>query len=165
MIKKIVCVAMVALSCLSIQAQSKTISDFETENEGWNLHLYQSVIRMLNKDNNDDFNELIKDLEYIQVLVTDSSSVISLDKYKQLTKSIQSEGFEVMLDINDKEAKAGIYQKELSNGEVVWTAFAFSVEMGRAFAFEMKGSLNMKYLSAFESLDFQKIKDIAESQN
>jgi len=165
MIKNIICIAMVALTCSSLTAQSNTISQFEKENEGWNLHLYQSVIRLLNKDNNDEFNELIKDLEYVQVLVTDSSSNISMAKYKTLTESIQSEGFEVMLDVDNKDAKASIYQKELGNGEIVWTAFAYSVEMGRAFAFEMKGALNMKYLNAFESLDLDKIKEIAESQN
>ncbi len=165
MIKKLIALSLVVLSCTAMMAQSRTIAEFEKENHGWNLHLYQSMIRLLNKDADNDFNELIKDLESVQVLVTDSASKISLQSYKALATSIASEGYEVMLDIDNKDVKASIYQLETRGGKVSWVAFAYSVEMGRTFAFEMNGELNMKYLDAFKSIDLDKVMNIAESQN
>lgn len=156
---------MVAASFAAI-SQSTTIKEFETKNEdaGYNLFLYQSVIRMLNKDNNEDFNYLVQDLEYIKVLITDSTETAAVSDYKAMTLSISNEGYEELLMIDNKDMKASVYQIDNGNG-VEFVAFLHSKDFGRTGAFEMKGNLNLKYLSAFESLDFAKLKEIAESQN
>ena len=42
----------------TLSAQSKAIAQFEEQVDGYNLYLYQSLIRVLNKDKNEDFNNI-----------------------------------------------------------------------------------------------------------
>ena len=41
----------------------------------------------------------------------------------------------------------------------------YHAEIGKMGAFEMKGKLDLEYINSFESLDFEQLKKIAETQN
>jgi len=160
---------LVIIATLSISlghSQSKVVEDFQAahKGQGYKLFLYQSYIRMLNQDNNDDFNQLVKDLDHIKVITTDSSLVEARKEYKELRKKIASEGFEELLMIDNKEMKVCLYENT-SGAEKQFVAFFFSSKLSRTGLLEMNGELDLKYMSAFESLDFKKLKEIAESQN
>ncbi|MFK7756118.1 MAG: DUF4252 domain-containing protein [Flavobacteriales bacterium] len=165
MLKYILSVATLIAVSLSLNAQTKTVQTLEDNNDGYNLFMYQSVIRVLNKDNNEEFNLLVKDLEYIKAIVTDSIGESAKTQYKTLLKSIKSEGFSELFMIDNKEMKASIYEKENQKGESEYVAFMYYEPLGKTGAFEMKGSLDLRYINAFESLDFKKLKELAESQN
>ncbi len=158
-------VATLLILTLSLNAQTKTVQQLEDNNDGYNLFMYQSVIRMLNKDNNEEFNLLVKDLEYIKAIVTDSIGDSAKAQYKTLLKSIQGEGFSELFMLDNREMKASIYEKENSSGETEYVAFMFYAPMAKTGAFEMKGSLDLRYINSFESLDFAKLKELAENQN
>ena len=71
--KKLIILATAILFVLTSFGQSKTVAAFEEEADGYKLFLYQSVIRMLNKDKNPDFNMLIRDLDHLRFVSADSS--------------------------------------------------------------------------------------------
>lgn len=164
---KYLLIIIAAFSLTQTSAQSKTLEAFQTKHSenGYKVFLYQSVIRMLNKDNNDDFNQLVKDLDHIKVIVTDSSEVNAKAEYNTLVKGIKSEGYEELLMMDNKDMKVSIYESSGSSSEKQFVAFMYTGDFKRTGSFEMKGELDLKHLSAFDSLDFNKLKEIAETQN
>ncbi|HCY46108.1 MAG TPA: DUF4252 domain-containing protein [Flavobacteriales bacterium] len=167
MIKRILSVAMFVSIAFTSFSQSNTVTEFEKKNEGsgYNLYMYQSVIRVLNKDDNQDFNRLIRDLDFLKVIITDSTESSAKTEYLTLSSSIIKEGYEELFMIDNKDMKASIYEKEGNSDKSEFVAFVYSADFHRTGAFQMKGELDLKYLKAFESLDFQKLKELAEDQN
>lgn len=136
-------------------AQSPTIQKFDEEAKGAHLFLYQSVIRMLNKDQNPDFNMLIKDLDYLKFIMTDSLSSSPYAGFNSLNKSLTGEGYGELMMFDNKDYKGVVYEKENEDGNSNWVAtFAMA---GRYGLFEMNGSLDPKYFSAMKSLNMKKL--------
>lgn len=150
---------LIILFALSVSAiaQSKTVTSFSESAEGYNLYLYQSLIRMLNKDQNPDFNMLIRDLDYLK-LVTDSrgtSDDADKSNFVSLDKKIISEGFESIMSIDNKDYILHLYLTDDSRSGSHWIATFFM--QGMTGVMEMKGSLDTKYLHAFSSLNYDQL--------
>ena len=159
--KKYLLIGLLFFVTFSFFGQSATIQNFEKENkDGYNLFFYQSVLRMLNKDENPDFNKLIRNLEYVKLIISDSTGVAAKSQYVNLNSSIVGEGFEEIVMLDNKEYKATVFQKEMNEEQSEWVAFLHTI--GRTVAFEMKGNLDVKYLNAFNSLDAEKVKELAK---
>jgi hypothetical protein len=167
MLKGILSVAMFVSIALTSFSQSVTVTDFEKKNEesGYNLYMYQSVIRMLNKDDNEDFNMLIKDLDFIKVIITDSTDSSAKNEYLNLSASIIEEGYEELFMIDNKDMKASIYERSGKDDSAEFVAFVYSNDFHRTGALQMNGELDLKYVKGLESLDFKKLKELAELQN
>ncbi len=150
-------IAFITISTLSL-AQSKSVESFVQNAEGYNLFLYQSMIRVLNKDKNPDFNMLIKDLDHLR-FVTHSRSrdEDGLDAYKKLDAGVSSEGFDLIFSVNNSDYKCNFYELETRKDKSLWVATLYV--QGWAGLMEMKGSLNMKYLNALGSLNFEKLQE------
>ena len=148
-----------ALGSTSLFAQSKTAEKFEKSSEGYKLFLYQSMIRMLNKDQNPEFNMLIKDLDHLRVVTTKEGAENEADVFADLDSGVQSEGFEALMSFDQKDYKCHLYEKEGRKGKTTWIA-TFMAD-GRSGIMEMKGMLNLKYINAFSSLDLDKIEELA----
>jgi hypothetical protein len=143
--------SLVLLAALPSFGQSKTVADFSKTAEGHNVYLYQSLIRVMNKDANPDFNSLIKDLDHFRLLTTDSVGASAKAVFDRLDQGVQQEGFEEILAFNNPDYRCHLYELEDSNGKTTWVATLFS--QGMAGILEMKGSLDMRYLHAFSSLN------------
>jgi len=100
--------------------QSAAIASFEEKADGYNLFVYQSVIRMLNRDKNEDFNMLIKDLDHLKVLMTDSIGSASNVLYKNLEKGLQEERYEELMTFENPDSKATVFSKEDEEGIANW---------------------------------------------
>lgn len=137
-------------------SQSRTVQNFVETADGYNIYLYQSLIRVLNQDANPDFNMLIKDLDHLRFLTTDSVGTSAKSTFSELDTGIQSEGYESIMSFDNKDYKCHIYELEDNGGQSSWVATLFME--GRAGLIEMRGSVDMKYLHAFSSLDMDKLK-------
>ena len=139
-------------------AQSKTVADFEADAKGYKLFLYQSVLRILNKDKNPDFNMLIRDLDHMRIATTDSVGEAAMDIFQKLDQGVKTEGFEEVITFDNKDQICHVYLWESGKGKTSWVATFFM--NGTAGVFEMKGSLNLKYLDALASLNTSKMQDL-----
>ena len=136
--------------------QTPAIDKFAEENkEGFQYFLYQSTLRMLNGDNNPDFNELIQDLEYIKIVSSDSLGNQAKSVYKDLQRSLVSESFEELYMSESKGVLASIYMREADRGKTDW--FALVTSNGYTLFFSMKGELDLNYISAISSLDHKQL--------
>ena len=139
-------------------AQSKTIEKFKEQNaDGKSWFAYQSVLRMLNTENDENYNLLIRDLEYINVIISDSLGAAQKDVYRSALKSIEGEGFEEIAMMDHKDRKGAIYEKE-NGSHSTWVAFMYLE--GKSYALEMKGDLDLKYISALQSINEEKFDEL-----
>lgn len=151
--KKLLIISLAVLIQVSAFAQSKTVDIFQKQSNGYDLYLYQSVIRMLNKDKNPEFNLLIRDLDHLKLVTTEDVGKKALPKFVKLDKDIRSEGYEEVMVFDSKESKCHLFE---SDG--VWVAtFHFG---GYAGVFEMKGELDLAYMNSLQSLNMDKLKDM-----
>ncbi|MDX1686061.1 MAG: DUF4252 domain-containing protein [Saprospiraceae bacterium] len=145
---------------LGLMGQSATVTDFSNTSEGYNLYLYQSLIRMLNQDANHDFNMLIRDLDHLKFITdtraTSDESVGST--FRELDQGIRSEGFESIMSIDNKDYILHLYHLESRGSKAHWVA-TFFME-GMTGVLEMKGTLDTKYLHAFSSLDYEQLQKL-----
>ena len=157
--KKILILIALVFFGLAADAQSKTVKQFEKDSEGWNLFLYQSLIRVLNRDKNPEFNMLIKDLDHIR-FVTNSrrKGDGTVEDFFKLDKSVQKEGFEEIMTFDNSEAKCHLYEFEARGSKSLWVA-TFYMD-GMTGVLEMKGALNLKYLHAFNSLNIERLEEM-----
>lgn len=156
--KPIILCALMLLLGIGAFSQSKTVSDFSKSAKGYNLYLYQSMLRMLNKDKNPEFNLLIRDLDHLRWITTDSTGTSAALVFKKLDAGVRAEGFEEIVSYDSKDSKCHIYELE-GNGEKSTWVVTMLFE-GTAGVVEMKGSINMKYMSAMSSLNIDKMSDL-----
>lgn len=143
----------------TVFSQSQTVQDFESKSDGYNLYLYQSLIRMLNQEKNPEFNKLIKDLDHLRfITMTKQKSDNALDEFTSLDESIQAEGFESIMTFDRQDSKVHIYEFSTKKAKSVWVATIF-VE-GRAGLIEMVGSLNLKYINSLSGLDMERLQEM-----
>lgn len=138
-------------------AQSPTILDFSESAEGYNLYMYQSVIRMLNRDKNPDFNMLIRDLDHMRFVTTEMNGDVEEAKttLRSLNKGVMDEGFEMIMSVDNPDYKFNLYLSEDNGSKALWIG-TFLMD-GMAGAMEMKGTLDTKYLHAFNSLNMERL--------
>lgn len=138
-------------------AQSKVAKEFQEKAQGYKFFAYQSVLRVLNRDKNPDFNKLISGLDHLRIVTTDSTGVLAMATFKRLDQGIQAEGFEQILTFDNKDYKCHIYELSNRSNKTTWIATIFM--QGRAGIFEMVGSLDVRYLSAFSSMNMNKLQE------
>ena len=154
-------IIMLCLGIFSVMAafgQSKTVEQFEENAKGYKFFAYQSVLRVLNQDKNPDFNKLISGLDHLRIVTTDSTGVLAIAAFNRLDQGIQNEGFEQILTFDNKEYKCHIYELSKKSNNTTWVATVFM--QGRAGIFEMVGSLDVRYLSAFSSMNMDRLREI-----
>jgi hypothetical protein len=143
---------------MGLLAQSKSVEAFARTADGYDLYLYQSVIRMLNKDKNPDFNMLIRDLDHLKLITTDSLGAQAKSAFTKLDSGVRSEGFEEIVSYESKDSRLHLYELEDGDDESTWVAtMLFS---GYAGVMEMKGSIDLTYMKALSSLNMEKLKEL-----
>lgn len=144
-------IALVLFGCVPLFAQSTVANEFEKTSEGYKYFAYQSIIRMLNMDDNPDFNRLIRNLDHLRVVMSEKSGEAAAPVFKQLDKGIQDEGFELLMSFDQKNNKCHVYELSSRSKKSTWIA-TFLME-GKAGLFEMVGSLDLQYIDALSSMD------------
>ncbi len=150
--------ALFAFSFVTAFGQSEVVKRFEENAEGYKFFAYQSVLRILNQDKNPEFNKLIRDLDHIRIVTTDSTGVLAKKSFELLDQGIRNEGFEEVLTFDNADYSCHVYELSNKAKKSTWVA-TFFME-GRAGLFEMVGSLNVKYMGAFSSLNMDRLKEM-----
>ena len=141
-------------------AQSKTVSTLEETTNGYKLYLYQSLIRVMNKDKDPDFNMLIRNLDHLKVVTSDvKEREAQKAEFKRLDKSVKAEGFEVIMSVDNKDYKCHLMEKTSWRGNPTYVASFLSDEY--VGVLEMKGYIDLNYINALQSIDVDKLKELA----
>jgi hypothetical protein len=158
--RKIMLLALMAImSIATVFGQSKVAKEFEKKATGYKFFAYQSVLRILNQDKDPDFNKLIRNLDHLRIVTTDSVGVGGLSTFFELDKNIQNEGFEEIMSFDNKDYKCRVFEQSKRSKNSTWLAVFYA--QGRAGIIEMVGSLDLKYMSAFSKINMDRVKELA----
>jgi hypothetical protein len=145
-------------------AQTKTTTDLDAEVDGLSLYFYKNTLRMLNQDDNKDFDEMIKDIEKMRFLLIDRiEERIGPKEFKDLKASYQKESYEEVMTSRMSGKSFDVYVRE-SGGKVKGTIILAS-DSSQLFVLDILGKIALDKVPAFfnsldESSDISgKIKD------
>jgi hypothetical protein len=149
---------------LSATAQIKPIEQFLSENEEGiqKFFVYQSSLRMLNQAGDADFNKLIKDLRKINIYLSEEAATSAGADYHKMVNALLADDFETLVSVKEGAVVINFLGKETRNS--TYYVLAFTEENSFAIM-EMDGKLDLSYLGAIESLDFDKLREIVGQEN
>jgi hypothetical protein len=100
------------LSIFSI-AQSKTTEALNKKYKDARVFFfYNNSLRMLNQSDDKDFDELIKDIEKMKLLLIDKSNNFSASDYKKITADYKTESFEEIMTSRHEGKNFDVFMKE-----------------------------------------------------
>ena len=98
----------------SASAQTKTTEDLHKKNsEAFSLFFYKNTLRMLNQNDDKNFDALIKNIEKMKFLMIDKSKV-NTTEYKKLVSSYKAESFEEIMTSRFEGKNFDVFLKEVS---------------------------------------------------
>lgn len=151
------------LSITPAFSQASAVKEYIKKHpEGNSFFFYQSVLRVLHSDgkNNDsDYNKLIKELDYIRFFyLSDSTDLGGLSE--DFLPRIKAEGYEDLMELRESGFRIRLYMK----GEGQEAEFMGVVaESTFLLIFEMEGKPNLKYINTLSDLNLSKVKNIIPS--
>lgn len=156
--------------CFGASAQSKTTESLHKKyNDALSLFFYNNTLRMLNQNDDKDFDELIKDVEKMKFLMIDKTANFGSADYKKLTAGYKGEAFEEIMTSRYEGKNFDVYLKEKSGktlGMVVLVNDSASL-----YVLDIVGSIALdKVTSLYNTLDqssdvSKKIKNFANRNN
>jgi len=151
-------------------AQTKTTDELDKKYEGPSLYFYKNTLRMLNQNDNKDFDELIKDIEKMKFLMIDKAKNSFADAdYKKLKSSYRSEQYEEMMTSRFQGKNFDVYIRQ-DNGRVKGTVIMAS-DSTNLYVLDILGRVALdKATSLFSSLNQstdigQRVKDFVSSDD
>lgn len=95
-------------------AQSETTKKFHEEHkDAFTLFFYNSTLSMLNMEGNEEFDQLIKDIDKMKLVRVDKSqSNFTKTDYKQLVSEYKAENFEDLMNMRQSEMNINVLIKE-----------------------------------------------------
>jgi Domain of unknown function (DUF4252) len=117
--KKIV-ILLLALP-LTVTAQTKTTIELDKKYEGMSLYFYKSTLKMLNQNDDKNFDELVKDIEKMRFMSIDKGKEkFGKLEYGALKKSYQGESYDEVMTGRFDGRNLDVFVKEV-NGNVKGT--------------------------------------------
>jgi hypothetical protein len=97
-------------------AQSKTTDALGEKYASRIFFFYNNTLRMINQEENKEFDELIKDIEKLKLVwVQKKSKNFGATEYKQLINNYKSESFEEIMTSRYQGKNFDVYLKEKNN--------------------------------------------------
>ena len=161
-----------ALFIFSISAygQTKTTDELDKKYEGLSLYFYKNTLRMLNQNDNKDFDELIKDIEKMKFMMIDKVKTSFADAdYKKLKKGYQSESYEEMMTSRFQGKNFDVFIKQ-DDGRIKGTVIMAS-DSTNLYVLDILGRVALdKATSLFSTLNQstdigQRVKDFVSSDD
>jgi hypothetical protein len=112
---------------------------------------------MLNTTGDDAFNKLIRNVRKINVYLSEDGALNSRDTYRQMISGLSDEDFETLVNIKSEELMLNLMGRE--SGSKAYYVLAVS-EGQMVGVLEMDGKLDLRYLQAIESVNFDKLREI-----
>ncbi len=153
MLKKIpYLLALLFIGGFSLQAQEALVDKFIKDKENKSFFLYQSTMRMFNEqEDNADFDKLIKDLEMMRLFMI--SDHVEKTEFKRLFRKIADNKYESVMEVDSKDFTIRLFARE--KGRKTSYVLGIITSDGTYLA-DMKGSLNLNYLSALSNQSWLK---------
>ncbi|MEO1049360.1 MAG: DUF4252 domain-containing protein [Bacteroidota bacterium] len=151
--KTIIALFFIAPSML--MAQSKTTKALhEKYSDAFNLFFYNNTLKMMNQTDSEEFDMIIRDIEKAKVLRLDKEKYsFGTAEYKQMVSDYQSDGFEEVVNMRQKEVKFNAFIKE-KNGKTLGFVVLMEEETS-VYIVDIVGSVPLNELIALS----QKMKD------
>lgn len=130
------------------------ITDFVAENKpSRSFYVYQSTIRMLNQQQDPDFNELVKEIDHIIVHYYFSSPP-ALGSFKN---SLFTGNYEPLLEFKRSDENVNLFLDESGKKE----QFLLFIEAEKHIILvELKGKPNLAYFSSIQQIDISQFENI-----
>jgi Domain of unknown function (DUF4252) len=96
-------------------AQTKTTNELSDKYSSWTVFLYHNTLRMINQNDDKNFDEIIKDIEKVKIVsVNKKEKGFDDSKYKKLINSYKGEQFEEIMTtrIDGRNVNAYILEKK-----------------------------------------------------
>lgn len=95
-------------------SQSETMQKWHKKySNAFTLFFYQSTLNMLNMQDNEEFQDIIKDVDKMKLITIDKSEdVFTNEHYKELVSDYKEDDFEELVSFRQKEANIKAYIKE-----------------------------------------------------
>ena len=104
---------------LSSYAQNSAVTDFKENHEtALSLYFYPSTLRMVNIEQNPEFNEMIRQVKKARFFRMDSGTV-SKDDLNNLVSELTEDGFEEVMFVKNKNMDLKVWGLETKNPELV----------------------------------------------
>jgi hypothetical protein len=111
------CVLPLLLLSLGSIAQSKTTEALNKKySDARVFFFYNNTLRMLNQTDDKDFDELIKDIEKMKLLLIDKSGDFDNADYKKITADYKAESFEEIMTSRHQGKNFDVFMKD-KNGK------------------------------------------------
>lgn len=158
---KTIKVCLLLIACLafnSLSAQLKPLEDFlKKYPEVKEYYIYQSTLRMLNQQQDPDFDRLIKNLKKINAYVYDEAKGVSKEEFKKMLGQLEDDEFEILLVYRAEGYLVRVFGRDRgANSKYV---LAMLGESNFALV-EMDGHLDLRYIKAIEDLNFMKLDEL-----
>lgn len=147
--------------CAGEQMQSKTVETFQAKADGYDFVIDKSILRMVNSDQDPDFNSLIQNLDNIKISSSDGGAQGPKAIFKKLAKGLAVEGFDEVIAVDNKDISCRLFEWSAENSDSNWVLVFMA--MGEAGVVEMNGELDPAYLNSISNLNFDKVKSLIES--
>ncbi|MDH5366962.1 MAG: DUF4252 domain-containing protein [Cyclobacteriaceae bacterium] len=96
-------------------AQSETIQKWHKKyDNAFVMFFYHSTLNMLNMQNNEEFQDIIKDIDKMKLITIDKKEdSFTTENYKELVSDYKSDKFEELMSMRQESSKINAYIKEI----------------------------------------------------
>lgn len=149
---------------LNIIAQTKATRKIQEKyEENTSLYFYQSTLRAINKDNNEDLDKLIRGVEKITFvnLKADSASENLLDngEFESFVSDLKAEGYTEMAAMNSPESSFAWYAVEDEGPESFVAIMADNTSLS---IIDLIGKVDISLIYSLEAADMEVLGGILE---
>lgn len=139
----------ILLSATLASAQSKTTELLSKKySETRSFFFYNNTLRMLNQEENKEFDELIKDIEKMKLLMINrKENKIEGTQLKKLSADYKSEAYEQMMVARHSGKNVEVMLKE-KNGKTIGTVFLMTDDE-YVYVLDILGSVALNKVSSF----------------
>ncbi len=152
--KKLILFTLVLFSSSLVFAQAKTTDDLQKKHDNsLSLYFYKNTLRMLNQSDSKEFDEMIKNIEKIKMLIFDKKedSFAAAD-YKNLVKNYQSESYESVMTTRSNGMTFDVFIRDVKGSSLGTVVLAS--DSTRLLVFDMVGTIDVtKVGSLFSAID------------
>lgn len=160
--KWILSLALVACIGIAGQAQIKAVEKFIKEHPNLDEYfVYQSTLRMVNQEGDADFNRLIKNIKKINIYISEGSTDVTEESYREMLADLEEEEFEVLINAKYESSLINLMSKDAGKNSYYVLAVRDADNFG---LMEMDGSLDLRYLNALDKINFAKLQNIVMDQ-
>jgi Domain of unknown function (DUF4252) len=152
--KKLILFAVVLFSSSIGWGQAKATDALQKKHDNaLSFYLYKNTLRMLNQSDNKEFDEMVKNIEKIKMLIVDKNDDnFAAADYKKLIKDYQSESYESVMTTRSQGMTFDVFIRDVKGSSLGTVVLAS--DSARFLVFDMIGTIDVSKVGAlFSAID------------